>query len=170
MKIAVTDACIFIDLMELNLISAFFQLKIELHTTVDVLNELFLDQRRVLEAYQGVDKLQVHNLRERDFLKMEKIPFPRGLSPEDRSVIYLALELNGAIILSSDKLVRNFSGKQSLEYHGIFWIFDQLVEHNVLSKPEAISTIQRLNTINNMYNGSTTRKEIDLRIRKWGRK
>ena len=41
MKLAVTDACIFIDLIELDLVSAFFQLHMELHTTVDVINELY---------------------------------------------------------------------------------------------------------------------------------
>ena len=41
MKIAVTDACIFIDLIELDLVQPFFQLRVELHTTIDVINELF---------------------------------------------------------------------------------------------------------------------------------
>ena len=43
MKIAVTDACIFTDLIELDLVSPFFQLHVELHTTIDVVNELFTD-------------------------------------------------------------------------------------------------------------------------------
>ncbi len=34
MKIAVMDACIFIDLIELDLISDFFQLELQLHTKV----------------------------------------------------------------------------------------------------------------------------------------
>ncbi len=45
MKIAVTDACIFIDLIELDLISDFFQLDLPLHTTVEVINELFQEQK-----------------------------------------------------------------------------------------------------------------------------
>jgi len=79
MKVAVTDACIFIDLIELDIISLFFKLEIEMHTTVAVINELFQEQKQVLEAYQAVGKLQVHNLMEVDFLEMKKIPFPRGL-------------------------------------------------------------------------------------------
>lgn len=58
MRIAVTDACIFIDLIELDLISDFFQLELELHTTVDVMNELFQEQKQVLIAYQKVVKYQ----------------------------------------------------------------------------------------------------------------
>src|SRR5690606_4856018 len=99
MKIAVTDACIFIDLIELDLVSSFFQLHVEIHTTVDVINELFNDQKQILQAYEAVHKLNVHNLDERDFSEMGKIPFPKGLSHQDKSVVYLALTLENAIVL-----------------------------------------------------------------------
>src|SRR5690606_18075130 len=85
MWIAVTDACIFIDLIELDLVSSLFQLHVELHTTVDVINELFSDQKQILQAYEAVNKLYVHNLDERGFSEMEKIPFPKGLSHQDKS-------------------------------------------------------------------------------------
>jgi len=39
-------------------------------------------------------------------------------------VIYLAKKIGGAIVLSSDKLVRDFAGSLHLPYHGIFWILD----------------------------------------------
>ncbi|MCU0401120.1 MAG: hypothetical protein MUE75_08950, partial [Algoriphagus sp.] len=127
MRVAVTDACIFINLIELDMITAFFQLDLELHTTVAVINELYPEQKQVLKAYQSVGKLQVHNLKDAALQEMKKIPFPRGLSQENRSVIYLAQKLGGAIVISSDKLVRDFAGKLHLPYHGIFWILDQLV-------------------------------------------
>jgi hypothetical protein len=37
MKVVVTDACIFIDVIELQLTSRFFNLDVEIHTTADVL-------------------------------------------------------------------------------------------------------------------------------------
>lgn len=76
MKIAVTDACIFIDLIELDLVQPFFQLRVELHTTIDVINELFPEQKQILPAYEAANKLYIHNLGEWDFSEMEKIPFP----------------------------------------------------------------------------------------------
>lgn len=167
MRIVVTDACIFIDLIELDLISDFFQLNLEFHTTVEVVNELFQEQKQVLKAYRTVKKLIVHNLKEEDFEKMDYIPFPRGLTPEDRSVIYMALNLENAIILSSDKLVRKCAESHSLEYHGIFWIFDLLTSQGFLSKQEAVRKLQKLLTINTMYAGDKTRKEIEIRVRKW---
>ena len=39
-KIAVTDACIFIDLYDLGLVASFFNLEIEIHTTSSVYSEL----------------------------------------------------------------------------------------------------------------------------------
>ena len=63
MKLAVTDACIFIDLIELRLTSEFFKLPIEIHTSLDVYNELYPEQKEILKAYSSVEKLKIHNLR-----------------------------------------------------------------------------------------------------------
>lgn len=169
MKIAVTDACIFIDLIEIDLVSPFFQLHMELHTTVDVMNELFSDQKQILQAYEAVNKLYVHNLGEGDFSKMGSIPFPRGLSHQDKSVVYLALTLENAIVLSSDKLVRSFAEKQGLEYHGLLWIIDELVDQGVIYKDLAVSFLQKLLSINTMYNNPIIQKEVDKRIHEWRR-
>lgn len=170
MQIAVTDACIFIDLIELEIISEFFKLDIELHTSVDVVNELYPEQKQILKAYQSGGQLTIHNLDSDHIEKMKSIPFPRGLSQEDKTVIWLALLLENAIVLSSDKLVREFANKQSLNYHGIFWIFDQLVEQNILSKELGASKLKMLLKINIMYTGSTTIKEVEKRIHSWGKK
>ena len=48
MKVAVTDACIFIDLLELDITSLFFRLNLEIHTTVEVVDELFSEQQEIL--------------------------------------------------------------------------------------------------------------------------
>lgn len=114
MRIAVTDVCIFIDLIELDLISDFFRLNLELHTTVEVMNELFTEQYQVLEAYQQVGKLMVHNLDAQDFLKIEALALPKGLSPEDKSVLYIAIGLENGIVISSDSLVRKCTERLKL--------------------------------------------------------
>ncbi|SIT17033.1 PIN domain-containing protein [Belliella pelovolcani] len=168
MRITVTDACIFIDLIELNLISDFFQLDLEFHTTVEVLNELFQEQKQVLEAYKDAKKLAVHNLHEEDFSKMEQFHFPKGLSQEDRSVIYIAIQLKAEIVLSSDKLVTKCADSHHLEYHGLLWVFDLLVDNDICSKGKAVSSLQYLLKLNSMYTTSRMKKEIDVRIKKWG--
>lgn len=167
MKVAVTDACIFIDLIELDLVASFFKLDIQLHTTVDVVNELFPEQKQLLKAYESGKLLTIHNLEEKDFNEMAKIPFPKGLSQEDKTVIYLALFLNKALVISSDKLVRSFAANQSLECHGLIWIFDELVRQEVISKEVGASMLTNLLSLNQMYNGALIKKEVDKRIRKW---
>lgn len=62
MKIAITDACIFIDLYDLDLTVSFFSLELEVHTSLDVMNELYPEQKKLLEAYISMKKLMVHNI------------------------------------------------------------------------------------------------------------
>ncbi len=81
MKLAVTDACIFIDLIELRLTSEFFKLPIEIHTSLDVYNELYPEQKEILKAYNSVGKLKIHNLTSPDNRgKIQKVIFPKLLS------------------------------------------------------------------------------------------
>lgn len=49
MKVAVTDACIFIDLLESEVYQAFFKLPLEIMTTRQVWGELESEQREVLK-------------------------------------------------------------------------------------------------------------------------
>ena len=167
MKIAVTDACIFIDLIELKIISDFFELNIELHTTIDVLNELYPDQQDILKAYKSGKKIKVHNLEPAQITEMESMNFPRGLSPQDKTVLFVAMKIDNALILSSDKLVRNFAGHLSIEYHGIFWIFDQLVKNDILTKDSGATKLKELLSMNVIYRSSLTKKEAEKRIKNW---
>ena len=167
MQIAVTDACIFIDLLELEITSSFFSLDLEIHTTVEVINELYPEQQKILRAYQTVKKLTVHNLAAEDLKTVQSMPFPKALSQQDKSVLYVASQLE-AIVLSSDKPVRNFAKKQTLETHGMFWIFDQLVNHSLLTQRKAADKLHELMNSNLMYrNNLTLWKEANLRFKSW---
>lgn len=167
MRIAVTDACIFIDLIELDLISDFFRLNLELHTTVEVLNELFLEQSQILEAYQQVGKLIVYNLDEDDFLKIDVLALPKGLSSEDKSVLYIATCLENGIVISSDNLVRKSAVRLRLQCHGLLWVVDQLVNQDICSKSNAAELLTKLMTLNKMYATGKLRREVEERIIKW---
>lgn len=167
MRVAVTDACIFIDLIELDMITSFFQLDLELHTTVAVINELYPEQKQILEAYESVAKLHVHNLKDDDYQEMKQISFPRGLSQEDRSVLYLARKLGGAIVISSDRIVREFAGRLQLPYHGIFWILDQIVASELISKAKARKILSDMPKVNAMYEATLLKNEVETRMAKW---
>ena len=66
MKIAVTDACIFIDILELELCPDFFRLEMEIHTTCEVWEELIDDQKETLELFRSTNRLTVHFLEVED--------------------------------------------------------------------------------------------------------
>ncbi len=167
MKIAVTDACIFIDLYDLGLVASFFSLELEIHTTSAVFFELYDEQQQVLKAYQSVDRLIVHNLREEDFLQIHSEPYPKSLSETDKSVLHVANKIN-ACVLSSDKTVRNCAKNKDIEYHGMIWIFDKLVEASILTKKEAAAKLKQLIATNFIFqNNQPLVAEIQKRLKLW---
>ena len=167
MIIAVTDACIFIDLIELQITSPFFRLKIEVHTTVDVWNELYEEQQKILTDHQTAGNLIVHVLSEDDMVVIGNQGYSNRLSLQDHTVIYLAEKLD-AVLLSSDKVVRNYAKERAIEYHGMFWILDQLVANEILSKNSALSALRSLLENNLMYkNNVKLWKEAHKRFEEW---
>ncbi len=168
MKIVVTDACIFIDVIELQLTGRFFGLNLDIHTTADVLNELYSDQQQILEGYKTSNKLTVHVLSGAEQASLMTEDYPKALTPEDRSVVFIAQKLGDAVVLSSDKPVRNHAKKLCIEYHGMLWIFDQLVEQELLTKAEAITKITTLVNSNLIYkNNAEMQAEVQTRIKAW---
>lgn len=166
-KIAVTDACIFIDLYDLDLIASFFSLELEIHTTTAVYSELYAEQQQILKAYQSVDKLIVHNLKEEDFLQIHSEPYPKSLSETDKSVLHIANKLN-ACVLSSDKSVRNCAKNKDIQYHGMIWIFDRLMEGKILLSDEAAKKLNHLIKSNFIYqNNRPLMAEIEKRLKSW---
>lgn len=167
MRIAVTDACIFIDVIELGLAELFFNLHIEIHTTLDVINELYPSQQHVLEQFIDAKKLSVHCLTEEEMLEMNKMVLSKSLSQVDRTVLFLAQKID-AIVISSDKLVRNSAKGKSIEYHGMLWVFDELVKYEFLSRISAAVKLKELISMNAIYqNNKTLMEEFFLRIHDW---
>jgi rRNA-processing protein FCF1 len=166
-KVAVTDACIFIDLHDLGLTNLFFNLDLEIHTTSAVLYELYYEQQQVLKAYQSVERLTVHNLQEQDLVEIYSEKYPRSLSETDKSVLHIANKIY-ACILSSDKTLRNCAKNKNIECHGMIWIFDKLVETSVLTKSEAATKLKQLIATNFVFqNNPNLVDEIEKRLKFW---
>ena len=58
-------------------------------------------------------KLTVHNIQTEERLIIAQTNYPLALSEVDKTVLFLAERLN-AIVLSSDKAVRNFANLSSI--------------------------------------------------------
>ena len=70
--------------------------------------------------------------------------------------------------MSSDKTVRNFAKNKDIKYHGMIWIFDKLVEANILSKKQVASKLEELVATNFIYqNNKPLVAEIEKRLKLW---
>ena len=128
---------------------------------------LYPEQQQVLKAYQSVNRLIIHNLQEQDFIEIYLEEYPKSLSETDKSVLYIANKLN-ACVLSSDKALRNCAKNKDIEYHGMIWIFDKLVETSVLTPKEAASKLKQLVATNFIFqNNQQLVTEIEKRLKIW---
>lgn len=165
MNIAVTDACIFIDLFLLELHAEFFILPYSIHTTLDVFGELNEEQQQLLQDFISSEKLIVHNLDYDQRIALALEEFPKSLSEPDKTVFFVAKRLD-AMVLSSDKALRNWAKIKKLDYHGILWILETLVTIGVLSYEEGKEKLNLLFKVNHTMAGSkeVKRKVEELRL------
>ncbi|WP_298355508.1 hypothetical protein [Runella sp.] len=148
-RIAVNDANLFIDLCEIDLVEIFFELPLEFHTTQLILNELEEDQLQRLVPFIAQKQLSVRHLTQSEIDNLASISTQsRKLSREDLSVYFYAHELDNCMILTGDNRLRKEAQRQGFEVHGILWVFEQLVNIEVLSPLIASEKLRELMSIN----------------------
>ena len=162
MKIAVTDANIFIDLIEIEIFHFLFELDLEIHTTKAVYDQLIPEQQAIVELYVQSKALLVYNFSFEELMEIYAIEFPPGLEAADQSVYYYSTKIE-AMVLSGDKKLRTFCESNDVEVRGVIWVFDNFVSKSVISKKVAASKLQLLMDINNRLPFEDCRK----RISKW---
>lgn len=165
MAIAVNDANIFIDLFEIDLIDTFFKLKLDMHTTNLVMNELDLEQKLALENQVTTKKLIVKKLNEKELenLNANEISSSK-LTKQDVSVYAYAKELK-ATILTSDNRLRKAAKEKGFEVHGILWVFETMIDEKLITKKKAIEKLIELMKINTWL----PMNECHKRIEKWSK-
>lgn len=165
MAIAVNDANIFIDLLEVDLIDTFFELKLDLHTTNLVLNELDYEQQLIIKKYIIKKRLKVKILSDDELSELkEKEITSIKLSKPDVSVYAYAKEL-GAIILTSDRRLRIEAKTKGFEVHGILWVFEIMIDEKLIKQKKAIEKLTELMKINTWL----PMDECHKRIEKWSK-
>lgn len=162
MRIAITDANVFIDLFEIGWIHHLFEIKYEIVTTLEVFNELNAFQQTSLSQWQGSGLLRVIEVTLKEHNQVNLIGDTKRLSFTDRTVLFVALRDN-LMVLSGDKKVRSNAEKLGLEAHGIIWFFDKVIEYQIVSKSEAALTLKKLLQINDWL----PIDECITRINKW---
>ena len=111
--------------------------------------------------------MSIHNLKENDRKTIINENYPSALSSIDKTALFLAAILD-AMILSSDKRVRQNARARAIEYHGMLWILDRLVESSLISYKLASEKLQHLIKSNIVYqNNSDLITEMNRRLKEW---
>jgi len=146
-EIVVKDACVLFDLIDLNLISTFFQLDLIVLTTPQVIAEITdPSQMEIVLGYLKRNRLTIDTWGQLDAIDALLIE-NNGLSFADSSVLELALRKN-AVVLSSDGSLRKVSANKGLVVRGVLWIIEELVIKKLVTKEEAMSILDVYPTIN----------------------
>ena len=144
MKLAITDANIFIDLFHVGLIDELFLLEIELYTSLEVIFELEDHQQ---ESLLTIERLTVLSNSDPNYLEDLEDSLSQRLSLADLSIFHHARDLEAGI-LTGDSLLKKISKKYGFEVHGILWLFDVMLNMNHLSTENAISKLKALMDFN----------------------
>jgi predicted nucleic acid-binding protein len=162
MDVVVSDTNIFIDLLSVDLLNDFFKLPFCVHTVDYVMNELNDNQRKIISNHNLIIKEYTENEQQAIFNFQSK--HTKNVSFTDCAVWLYAKEHNYRL-LTGDKLLRNLAIIDKVTVSGILFVFDMLVEFNIISKQKSAKKLQLLNTINNRL----PKEEIKNRITEWSK-
>ena len=146
-NIAVKDACVLFDLIDLKLLNDYFQLGYKTFITSYVYNE-------ITEVYQKAiirSSIEKGSLIIDDELNDSKVfelsMSLKGLSMTDCSVIEVALRRR-AFLLSSDKGLRNEALRQNIKIGGVIWVIQKLLGSKLIDTNDAIQKLEEYMEIN----------------------
>lgn len=162
MRIAVTDANIFIDVIYIEIHLLLPKIGLEIYTTQNVLDELDEDQIQLLKELIQNNLIVIYAFSKEEQDEFSNYFIKRGLSLADHSVIFLAEKID-ATVLSGDSLVRTTCHERKLEVHGVLWLLDECIDKKHLSHHQAH---EKLTVLMN-YNKRLPVKECEARIHKW---
>ncbi len=144
-KVVVSDTNIFIDLIEIGLIKAFFNCGLEIHTTAMVIDEVKNERQK--EELLSYDRLVVKKYKESDYNVVYEYYIDArrcsNLSVTDCSVLLYAKEL-GCTLLTNDGKLRNVAKREGLEVKRLLSIIIYLVEKNEVDIDVAKAAMERL--------------------------
>ena len=150
MKILVNDTNIFIDLHSVGLLEEMCRLPYEIHTVDFVVAEIAdADQRRIFDELVAQGGIFIDGFTADEVIEIveEHSSVSGNLSIPDCSVCYFARKHN-VPMLTGDRRLRRYAEEQSIEVHGILFIFDELVKHDIISTSMAADRLEELFAIN----------------------
>jgi len=167
--VTISDTNIFIDLIETGLLDTFFSLPWEFHTTDMIIHELKESaQRKKVIAYQRKKVLHVKTFDEKELSNLivfhAQMRNKTNVSIQDCSV-WLYAHDNGYMLLTGDSKLKNAAMKSGVDVHGILFVIDKLVEHQLLTRERATQKLKVLI----LLNPRLPQADILKRLQHWAR-
>lgn len=166
MEIVINDTNLFLDLYDIGLLDTFFRLPIRVHTVDFVVNEITRPhQAKAIQQLKDNGMLVVKDYPATSIHELFQFNVECGgnLTLTDSTVIYYAKSMPGCRILTGDRQLRNRAEQRGIKVSGILYVFDQLVELELLSNTEASKKLAALFRINPRL----PKGEVEARIEKW---
>lgn len=163
--LVVSDTNIFFDLLSVDLLSDFFQLPCKIATTDFVINEIIQpEQLKKIQAFIDSKKLDVAAFESDEVNIINEIHKNRdnNVSFTDCSVWYYAKEKNGRLLTGDGKL-RKAAEEDNVKVSGILYIFDNLLEYEILDKISCAKKLEQLMQLNMRL----PKNECEKRIKRW---
>ena len=165
MKLMINDANILIDLLQIDLLESFFKLEFEFHIGDMVLAEVQEKNNDLLMMFVNNGTLQINSSTFEELLLINSIKQSNvNLSIPDCSCLFLAEKLS-ATLLTGDGALRKRASQMNLSVHGILWVFDELLEENIIPREKAIEKLNLLKAKNNRLPSA----DIDKRLSNWNK-
>lgn len=168
MEIIVNDTNIFIDLHSCGLLDSFFKLPYKVHTTDFVMSELTKgDQYKEVMRFSNQNQLTVKTFSAKELVRIweyynnaQKVC---NVSIEDCSVLIYTQTLEKARLLTGDKTLRSRAEGEGIVVSGILFVFDELVNHDIITPDEAAIRLIKLVE----SNVRLPKEEIKKRLATW---
>ncbi|MCR4579058.1 MAG: hypothetical protein K5681_01795 [Treponema sp.] len=164
-KLVISDTNIFLDLISVDLLEAFFSLPCDFFTTDFVISEIIQPmQISALERFIKTGRLEVASFDFDELMNINEVfeKNDNNASLTDCSVWYYAKKTSGRLLTGDGKL-RKSAEADNVKVSGILYIFDNLVEYGILDPFLAADLLEKLTLINMRL----PRGECQKRIADW---
>jgi len=158
-SILVTDTNIWIDLQNGGILEDFFRLPYQFITPDFAIGELLSPDWNLLQTL-GLKTLELKSERISELIQLRKTH--HNLSVVDLAAFLLAKTF-GVQLLTGDRNLNELARSQGLSVHGVLWVLDEMVLHQILASSRASGALQKM-----LDNGARLpRVECQKRFDQW---
>jgi len=139
--VCVTDANIWIDVHNADLLDAVFELPFTWRTPDIVLRNEVLTVDRTLLVERGLEERTLSGHELNRILELNAL-YPNP-SPRDLAVLVVA-DVDGGIVVTGDGPLRSAAKSEGQTVHGVLWVLDQLVADDIITDARALAALNAM--------------------------